>query len=854
MPKNLSLLVLLCCWSLLLHAQGKPLSYFLPKMEYDPSIPTPEQHFGFAAGKWHLTHDQLLDYVRTVDALSDRIQVEEIGRTFEDRPLVVCYISSPSNQAGLEKIRQDRQDLSTMKKNLEDMPVVVYQGFSIHGDEASGSNAVPLLLYYLVAAQGQEVLDMLERMVILLDPCFNPDGMQRFSAWVNSNKSNTLVSDPQNRELNQPWPGGRTNHYWFDLNRDWLPAQQPESKARLRVFQDWRPNVLTDHHEMGPNSSFFFQPGVPERTNPLTPARNQELTEKIGRYHAEALDAIGSLYFSKENFDDYFYGKGSTYPDLNGGIGILFEQAGLEGHLRETDNGVLPFSFAIRNQVLTALSTLKAARELRSELLEYQLEFYLQAQVKARQGLEKAWVFSAPGDPGRARAFIDLLLRHRIQVLEVEDTIKADGLVFEPGASWQVPLEQAQYMVIRTIFESATEFRDSLFYDISAWTLPLAFDLQYTRLDKNEWKPRMDDRALAVAPKLPQIQVEYSPYAYLFSWSDYYAPKALYLIQQKGLRVKVATEPFTDSRGRSYERGAILIPVQNQAHSPAVLHEWLQKVAQESGVGIQAVKTGLNEPGIDLGSDRFKPLDMPRTALLTGSGVNSNEAGEIWHLFDQRYGMPLVQLDMSNLGGSDLSKYNALILADGSYEGLSTGAVQKIKQWVQEGGTLVAIKNAAKWAAGQQLAAVSFYPASEMDTTGGPKPYAGLDEEQGARALRGAIFSGKMDLSHPLGYGYADASLPLFRNSSLFFKPAKNPYATPLVYDSDAPLSGYMNDIHKNSLKGSAGIVVSGLGRGRVICMAQDPCFRAFWYGTNKLMANAVFFGGVIDGRAVERR
>ncbi|MBK7335191.1 MAG: hypothetical protein IPJ00_03085 [Saprospirales bacterium] len=271
MPKNLSLLVLLSCWSLLLGAQGKPLSWFLPKMEYDPAIPTPEQVFGFSIGKWHLTHDQLLHYIREVAAKSDRIRLEEIGRTHEDRPLMVCYISSPSNLSRLEEIRQEHLGLSTITgKKLKpvDLPVVLYQGFTIHGDEASGANAVPAYLYYLCAGRDPQLLEMLENSVILLDPCFNPDGMQRFSAWVNANKSNNLVSDPQNRELNQPWPGGRTNHYWFDLNRDWLPAQQPESKARLRVFQNWKPNVLTDHHEMGPNSTFFFQPGVPERNNP----------------------------------------------------------------------------------------------------------------------------------------------------------------------------------------------------------------------------------------------------------------------------------------------------------------------------------------------------------------------------------------------------------------------------------------------------------------------------------------------------------------------------------------------------------------------------------------------------------
>ena len=850
------LLLSLCLESVLLIGQNIPLSYYLPAGDYDPAIPAPEQVLGFSIGKWHLTHDQLLLYCREVAAHSDRVRMEETGRTHEDRPLVILYISSPENHGRLEEIRQQHLNLSdpelSKKADPAQMPLVIYQGFTIHGDEPSGANAAPLALYYLAASQSAEVMNLLKNTVILFDPCFNPDGMTRFATWVNMYKSRNLVADPQSRELNQPWPGGRTNHYWFDLNRDWLPAQQPETQARLRVFQAWKPNMLTDHHEMGANSTFFFQPGVPERTNPLTPARNQELTRQIGTFHAAALDAIGSLYFSQEHYDDFYYGKGSTYPDLNGGVGILFEQAGMEGHLRETANGALHFSFAIRNQVTTALSTYKAAAELRTELLDYQREFYRSGMEEAKADKRKAFVFSAPGDRARLAAFVELLLRHQIRVQAVEENLELEGKIFEAGQSCAVPLEQPQYRLIRTIFEEEKSFQDSIFYDISAWTLPLAFQLEYAVLEKDDWRKIAKGREITGAPLLTPNRVEYSSYAYLMPWSEYYAPRALNLLQQKGIRTKVATEPFTDQKGQTFERGTILIPVQNQLLSAAALHEYIQRVSGECRTNFYAAATGLTPGGIDLGSNHFRPLEAPKPALLTGSGVSSSDAGEVWHLLDQRYGMLLTLLDIDELSRCDLSKYNTLIIADGRYGGPSNNAAQKIRQWVQDGGTLLLLENAVKWGADQQLAKVKILPESWPDTTAGRKPYSELQDDLGAKSIRGAIFPGLLDRTHPMGYGFSSDELPLFRNNTLFFKPAANPYATPLVYASSEPLSGFRSDVHQKNLAQSAGIVVSGLGRGRVICIAQDPNFRAFWYGTNKLMANALFFSGVIDGRGVE--
>ena len=339
--------------------------FYLPTgITYDTSVPTPRSVLGFVVGEWHVRHDQLATYMRVVAETSDRVKIEVTGRTHEQRPLLMLTISSAENLARLEEIRQAHlvlSDPAAPAPDTSDMPVVINLGYSVHGNEASGSNAALLVAYYLAAATGGEIERLLDNAIILLDPSLNPDGLARFAQWANMHRGRVLMADPNHREHREGWPNGRTNHYWFDLNRDWLLAQHPESHARLEQFHRWRPNVLIDVHEMGSSSTYFFQPGVPNRKNPLTPETNVRLTEEIAGFHAEALDSLGSLYYSEETFDDFYYGKGSTYPDAHGSVGILFEQASIRGHLRSTSDGDLSFPFAIRNQLTTTLSTLSAA-------------------------------------------------------------------------------------------------------------------------------------------------------------------------------------------------------------------------------------------------------------------------------------------------------------------------------------------------------------------------------------------------------------------------------------------------------------------------------------------------------------
>lgn len=852
-----SLIYLFLISAFTLSAQKMPLSYFLPQVEYDQNVPTPEQILGWQIGEHHISHDQLVYYMRALAQSSPRVTLEETGRSYEDRPLLLLTITSEKNHGRIDAIQKDHVALSDPdakeKKSFSDMPSVVYAGYSIHGNESSGSNAAPLVAYHLAAAQDAETKDLLQNTVILFDPCYNPDGLNRFSSWVNANQSKNQVSDPQSRELNEPWPRGRTNHYWFDLNRDWLPVQHPESQARIRNFHNWKPNVLTDHHEMGADATFFFQPGVPQRTNPITPQRNQDLTLGISRYHAKALDKIGSLYYSQESFDDFYYGKGSTYPDVNGAVGILFEQASSRGHAQDTEHGVLTFPFTIRNQVVTSFSTFEAAKNMREDLLSYQYNFYRNAKKEAAKSNIKAYVVGAGEDKARLFRFAELLERHQINIYDNKSEVRAAGKTFAPGSSLLIPTDQPQYRLIRAMFETSTEFKDSLFYDVSAWTLPLAFDLDYAALSGNY---SLGDKADKTALRFAGVP-GYSEYAYLMSGAGYYTPKALHFLQKEGLRTEVATAPFTGANGKKYPRGTILIAVQVQDKTAAELHRLMVEAARISGTEITAINSGESKEGAYLGSPSFASLKPVNVALITGRGVNAYDAGEVWHLLDKRMNMSVALLETSAVSRSALSKYQTIVMVDGSYSAINESGAKKLKTWVEKGGTLIAMKRAATWAKGKGIGNFSLKQAPTVTDTRSNlekmRPYEMRRRDTGAQYIGGAITQTKADLTHPLAFGLSDDILPFFRRGTNFWEITDNAYATPFHYTKQPLLGGYISDRNIEKLSNSAAVIVSGAGRGKAIFMADNPNFRAFWYGTNRLFLNAVFLGQIISGGSVER-
>ncbi len=839
------------------------LNYYLPdNVTYDPNIPTPDEVLGFQVGEWHLRHDLLIRYMQAIADASDRVTLHQYGFSHEMRSLLLLTITHPNNQADIENIRQRHVSLTdpsvSGEQNIDDMPVVVWLGYSVHGNEHSGANAALLSAYYYAAAQGPEIDNLLSETVILLDPSFNPDGQDRFATWVNANRN--LVrhnTDPRDREFNELWPRSRTNHYWFDLNRDWMPLQHPESRGRLEMFHHWKPNVLTDHHEMGTNSTYFFQPGIPSRNNPLTKERNFELTAKLAEYHADFLNEVNQLYYTKESFDDFYVGKGSTYPDLNGTIGILFEQGSSRGHVQESVHGLLTFPKTIKNQFLTSLSTVYGSYQLRNEFLTFQRDHFTTALEEARQDNVKAWVFGAEYDPARIYHLIDILNRHQIKVYELDRDVSVDGQNFAAGRNYIVPSEQPQYRLVRSLFETRTEFTDSLFYDVSTWSLPHSFNLNHAELGSRAFSNNLLG-AQVEEPEFPVGQVfgTQGAYAWVFEWDGYYAPRALYRLQDAGIRAKVSTRPFTanTTQGeKEFREGTILIAAGIQdGMSDAELFRRIQEIAVLDAIDVYGLNTGLSTRGIDLGSPSFSNLRKPEVLLLVGSGVNVSEAGETWHQLDQRYHMPVTKVETDRFAGVDLSRYNVIILPTGNYNSFGERGINNLRSWVNSGGVLIAYKTAASWLTNNNIGSVSFV-RQESDDDGTPKPYIDAGAIRGAQVIGGSIFEGKMDLTHPLSYGFRNEQISLFRNNTLFFDSPGNVFAAPIRYTESPLISGYISPQNLEIIGGTSSIVVSGSGSGRVIFMAENPNFRAFWFGTNKLFANSVFFGHTISAATLER-
>jgi hypothetical protein len=842
------LLLFFLCFTFFSHAQN---DYFFPaNAQFDSNIPSPEQFLGYPIGEFHTRHDRVVSYFEKLAASSDKAHFQIIGHTNEMRPQIVLTITTPQNYEQLDKIQEQHLKLcdpNASVDQIEEMPVIILHGYNVHGNEPSSTEAAMLTAYYLIAETSAETQKFLQDAVIFIDPVYNPDGRDRHSNWANMHKGTPPVSDPADREHNEVWPRGRTNHYWFDLNRDWLPLAQIESRNRMAFYHQWLPNVATDYHEMGTNSTYFFEPTEPFGSeNPIVGRKNyDDINNLFAKYFKESLDEIGSLYFTKEAFDNSYPGYGSTYPDMHGGLGLVFEQASSRGHIQESTTKPVTFAFTIRNHTRTSIATVRAAVENKTFMLQHQQDFFKESISMAKKNGVKGYIFGDANDMGKSNAFLKLLLQHQIKTYPIQKDFSNGKETFQSGKAWFVPAEQAQYRMVHTFFEPVKSFYDSVFYDASAWTMALAFDMPYQKL-----KTSLPDlgKPLSKADLVFKPQrIQQAPYAYLMEWSDYQSPKALYHLLKAGIFCKTAFQPFSASvNGKSHDfgYGTILIPVADQNLDKESLHQHIQNIAQLTNVPIHGVNTGFSLKGVDLGSRNFQTLKLPKVAMLVGDGVSGYEAGEIWHLMDKRIGMPITKVETNRFARLNLEDYDVLILVSGSYYNLSDKSIDNIKSWMRKGGTLITQRQATQWAIKKKLATATL----KQNKAQFPQKitFGNAREVRGARAIGGSIYLADLDISNPLGFGYTRTQLPVYRNHTIFLEPSKNPVANVLQYTSNPHLDGYIHNESLETLKKTTSLLVSQQGSGRAILFVDNPNFRGFWYGTNKLFWNAVFFGGVL--------
>jgi len=819
-------------------------------VRYNRSIPKPEEIIGHQIGTSHTRTDQVVDYFEALASRSNRIILNDHALTHEGRRLIHAIVTHPDNHENLETIRQGNLKLSDKPNSMSDqdlnkMPLVAYLGFSIHGDEASGTEASLLLLYHLAAGSGKQIDDILKNTVLIIDPMFNPDGRDRFVNWVNGNRGRVPTSDTQDREHNQPWPRGRTNHYLFDMNRDWMPVTQPESNGRIKLFHHWRPQFLLDAHEMGSNSTFFFQPGIPSRNNPNTPKGTIELANKLIPFHAKRLDSIQSMYYSQQSYDDFYYGKGSTFGDIHGSVGILFEQASSRALESETNQGRLVYAFTIRNHYMSTLGTLDGLVALRKEFLTYHRDFYATAPDAAKKNQVRGYLVSLKQNRTRAQMLIQNLQKHRIVAHELKKSMTVKQTKFNPGEAVIIPSNQPQTRFLKGIMERMTTFEDSLFYDVSAWTLPLAYGVESYELKQNP--------NAYIGTQLGLVELDggmltggKAKSAYLMKWDRYYAPKSLYSIMDLGIRPRLTTQAFSavvDGKEVQFDRGTIVIPAYQRDADATITQEKIHKMmihlAKMDHVNIYASNTASTPSGPDLGGAYQGVLQKPKVAILSGDGTSSYGVGEVWHLLNFRMGIPVSLLNAKQLSARKLSKYNTIIVPDGFYSNLDSTDIKTLKDWVLNGGTLIATQTGSRWVVNKKILNEKLKKGG-MDTL--DIPYEQAPMVTGAQRIGGSIFEVSLDNTHPIAYGY-NKKTPMFRRGDTFFELSTSTAANVGRYTKNPLLSGYISEEKLKEIQNSASIIARRQGGGHVILFADNPSFRAFWYGSNGLLLNAVFFG-----------
>jgi hypothetical protein len=834
---------------------------------YNPSIPTPEAFLGRPLGAAPVRHHELVDYITTVAEMSDRMKLEIAGYTHERRPILFIVTTSPANHARLDDIRAQHvalNDPASGQQVSDDMPVITWLNYGVHGAESSGMDASLPVIYYLAAAQGANIDAAMNNSVVLVTAVFNPDGHSQRVSWFDAFGGQVANPDPQHIEHDMLGTHARTNHYWFDLNRQWINVTQPESRAWVKKWHEWSPNVSVDYHEMGSNSSYYFHPGVPARTNPIIPDAAAALTARSVRLSEDFLDAEGRLYYHGEGFDTYYLGKGSGLPFVNGGIGILYEAGSAGGVELQTPLGLRTYRENIRKHFRSSLGMVNQAVNMKADFLNYQKDFYESALAEAARDPVEAYVFAVPGDDARMFHFLDLLTYHRIQVFDLTRDMTVNGQSFAAGSAKIMPMSQPQYRMIRAMFERFTEFEDSTFYDVSAWTYPLAFGLDYEALSGRNYEsdllggPATVSMPVADAPDGPD-------YAYAFDWTAYYAPRALHRILSKGLLARGALKPLhlQSTRGDvALPRGSIVVPFDRQVISREEIKAIMEQIAAEDGIFVHSIVSGRSADGVDginAGGRSFAELVSPRILLVVGRGTDLYNAGEVWHLLDYRMRMPVTLRERDRLDGIDWKKYTHVVFPGGEYENYMPAYAGRIRQWVAEGGTIIGIRHGADWVRTNVLDYVEPLPGEPP--VGEEVPGSGHEElltEEAADAerfaysekadkeaqtlVRGTIFSGDLDITHPLGFGYSDRSISLHKNRAEVMTRPLNPYATVISYQTPAVLSGFASAENQAALEGTAALIAERKGEGSVILFADDPNFRATWFGTNKLFLNALFF------------
>ncbi|MBF9220644.1 M14 family metallopeptidase [Hymenobacter ruricola] len=844
------------CWLLLLSLTGRAQT-----TDATGPLLTPDQFLGYKLGSQFTPHAEMLRYVAHVVAHSPgRMKLVRYGKTYENRPLEVVQVASAGTFGQLDDVRHNNLRLAGLESGpaQRQQPAVCWLSYNVHGNEAVSSEAVMQVLYDLANPQDQQMQDWLKNTVVIVDPCINPDGHDRYVNWYNRVRNLSPNAEPDAWEHREPWPGGRSNHYYFDLNRDWAWQTQQETRQRIALYSQWLPEVHADFHEMGPNNTYYFSPAAKPYHADITPWQRQ-FQGILGDYNKVAFDKNNWLYFTREIYDLYAPTYGDTWPSFNGAIGMTYEQGGGgAGGLAyaRLDGDTLTLAQRIAHHHAASRATIQATAERHDDLLREFQRYFATARTKP-QGEYKTYVLAAGNDPGQLRTFTQYLDRNQIQYGFASKRTKTRGYNYTTGKTDNVQIEprdvvismyQPKSTLVKVLFEPKPQLEDSLTYDITSWALPYAFNLRAYALPG-----RLD--ASGNAPTQAMVKGSAAtadrPYAYLARWNSLQDIRFLSRLLQQKVKVRYAEKAF-ESEGQPYAPGTLIITRASNEGLGARFDQLVRAQADSAGTVVTAVKSGFSATGRDLGSGTVHFVKQPNVAVVAGPGVDATAFGEVWHFFEQQLGYPLTVLGTDYLSRVSMQKYDVLILPNGSYGDIYTDRnLESLKAWVRDGGRLIALEGAARFLANKKdfllktkaADSVAIRKANQQNPYRLLRRYADSEREEAEEAVQGSVYRVQLDNTHPLAFGYGSTYFALIRNPLGFRFLDKGGWNVGVI-KKDSYSAGFAGSKARKELTDTFVVGAQDLGRGSVVYLGDNPLFRAFWQGGKLMFGNAVFLVG----------
>jgi Zinc carboxypeptidase len=818
-------------------------------------VKSPQEFLGYPIGSRFTPHHRVLAYYEHVaQAAPDRVKLIPYGSSYEGRPLVVAVVSSAANLARLEQVRLNNLRLAGLAEGnpeTANAPALVWLGYNVHGPEASGTEAALLTLHHLVT--GQNGADAwLQNTVTILDPCKNPDGRERYVNFYQQTAGAFVNPSYASREHQEPWPGGRWNHYSFDLNRDWAWQSQQETQQRVALYNQWLPQIYADFHEMGFNEPYFFAPAAEPQHKEVT-GWQREFQQIIGKNHAKNFDKNGWLYFTKETFDLLYPSYGDTWPTFNGALGMTYEQggggAGALAVITETGD-TLTFAERVQHQHVAGLSTVEVAANHRERAISEFKKYYDQARTNPG-GPYRSFVISADNDPKRVAELLAYLDRNLIKYSALAAPARLRGFNYQTTTEGEVNLKpgdvvvstaQPKSVLVKVLFNPKTVLADSVTYDATAWALPYSWGVKaYAVAEKLN--------TVAPAPAPTPASLRLGAYAYALPWKSFTDLRFLVKLLQSGIKVRYAEKEFV-AEGTKFSPGSLVITRADNKNFPG-FDRTLADLAQAAGQAPVALATGFADQGVDLGSSYLRYITPPRVAIVSGEAISPTSFGEIWHYFEQQIGYPTTVVNASYLRRLNWTDFDVLVLPSGYYaEALGEATLAQLKAWVRNGGRVVAVDAALNVFAdkGDFALKTTRQPdraaeaEKKSDPPTEPKKYASRDRDGLVDYVEGSIYKVALDNTHPLAFGYDEQFYTLKRGGTAY-EFLQGGWSVGTLRDN-AFVDGFAGYRVKQKLKNTLQFGVEEFGRGHLIYLTDSPVYRSSWASGKLLFGNAVFLVG----------